>query len=46
VNNRFGFLGMEVTQAEIISSLLFILGIAIILWFGKRHQNASKILKP
>lgn len=39
VNNRFDFLGMKVTQAEIISSCLFIAGIIIIWYFSRQYKK-------
>jgi len=42
VNNRFDFLGMNVTQAEIISFCLFVGGIFIIWRFSRKYrQNAT-----
>lgn len=37
VNTLIDFLGMQVTQAEIISTLMMLLGIAMIIYTKKRH---------
>lgn len=39
INNKFDFWGMKVTQAEIISLLLVIVGIALAIWLTKRHRK-------
>jgi phosphatidylglycerol:prolipoprotein diacylglycerol transferase len=43
VNNKFSLLGLEVTQAEVISSLLLVVGLAGSIWLalGKRNQPAQ-----
>ena len=35
INNTFPFLGMEVTQAEVISTILFITGVVLLIFFYK-----------
>lgn len=39
VNETYKIFGGEITQAEIISTVLIVLGIAGIWWFGKKHRN-------
>ena len=39
VNATFDFIGMEITQAEIISVLFFLAGVAAAVVFYKRHQK-------
>jgi len=39
VNNRYNLLGMQVTQAEIISSFLILIGIAVMIYFSKRYNS-------
>ena len=39
VNNRYNLLGMQVTQAEIISSFLILIGIAVMIYFSKRYKS-------
>ena len=46
VNNRFNFLGMNPTQAEIISSLLIILGILTIIYFTRQYARSTKHQTP
>jgi len=38
INHKYNLLGMHVSQAEVISALLIILGVAAIIFFHKRHQ--------
>ncbi len=38
VNNRLNFLGLHPTQAEVISSLLFVTGIILWLYLKRRHR--------
>jgi len=38
INNRYDIFGMHVTQAEVISTLLILGGIAVILYFSKRYK--------
>jgi phosphatidylglycerol:prolipoprotein diacylglycerol transferase len=33
INNKFDFMGMQLTQAEIISSLIFLTGIGLFFFF-------------
>lgn len=43
VNNKYSFFGIQLTQAEIISALLIIIGITTMIYFTKRHkQEISK----
>lgn len=42
VNNEFSLLGMQVTQAEIISVILIILSITLFCIFYKKNQKKSK----
>lgn len=42
VNNVFNFLGMKVTQAEVISVSFVLAGIALILWVRKRGVPVQK----
>jgi phosphatidylglycerol:prolipoprotein diacylglycerol transferase len=42
VNNVFNFLGMKVTQAEVISVCFVIAGVALILWARKRGVPVQK----
>jgi len=39
INIRYDFLGMKITQAEIISVILVLIGIAGIIFFRIRHKN-------
>jgi prolipoprotein diacylglyceryltransferase len=39
VNNRFELLGLHLTQAELISFFLFILGIATIFYYQRRYRK-------
>lgn len=43
VNNIFNFLGMQVTQAEVISTLFFLSGLAMAIWLNKNKEK-SKLL--
>ncbi len=43
VNNKFSFCGLQITQAEIISVTLVILGISSFFWFYKIYRKKSKI---
>ncbi len=40
VNNRFGIMGFEVTQAEIISALLLLTGIGVIVYFSHVYRKS------
>ena len=42
VNHKYSFMGLKLSQAEIISALLIIIGIAVIIFFQKRHHTALK----
>jgi prolipoprotein diacylglyceryltransferase len=44
VNNRMHFLGMQITQAQLISTLLIILGIGIFLYFNFTNTKNPKTL--
>ena len=41
VNNKFGLLGLEVTQAEVISTLLLIVGVAGAVWLAIGRGRAA-----
>ena len=43
VNNKHSLLGLHVTQAEIISTLLILAGIAVIVYFTRIHKKAMKL---
>ena len=43
VNNKHSVLGLHVTQAEIISTLLILAGIAVIVYFTRAHKKAMKL---
>lgn len=38
INNKYNILGVQLTQAEIISALLIVLGITVMVCFSKRHK--------
>lgn len=42
VNNVFDFLGMQVTQAEVISTTFFLSGLAMAIWLYKTKNNPPK----
>lgn len=42
INNKYDFLGLQLTQAEIISSALIIIGICVMIYFSKRYKDQSK----
>jgi len=44
VNNVFDFMGMQVTQAEIISSLLFLTGLTMLIVFISQNKKQSKTI--
>ncbi len=39
VNYKHNFLGMQLTQAEIISAFLILIGIAVMIYFTKRYKS-------
>ncbi len=41
VNNKYDLLGLHLSQAEIISSCLLVAGIAVIIYFSKRHRDSK-----
>ena len=41
VNNVFEFLGMEVTQAEVISTLMFLGGLSLLFYFRRLHAKSG-----
>ncbi|HQI70498.1 MAG TPA: prolipoprotein diacylglyceryl transferase [Bacteroidales bacterium] len=43
VNNKFDVLGLQITQAEIISVLLIVLSITLFWFFYKNYQKKTKI---
>ena len=45
INNRYNFLGLNLTQAEIISAGLILIGIAGMIYFTKRYKNGKVELK-
>ena len=45
VNNKFDFLGMEVTQAEIISTILFLIGLSLLVYLVA-SRKANPTTKP
>lgn len=45
VNNVFGFLGMEVTQAEIISTALFIIGLMLLIVLNMNRKGGKLLGK-
>jgi prolipoprotein diacylglyceryltransferase len=46
VNNKVTFLGMEVTQAEIISAALFLAGLGLYIWLiSRKSKNPAKTIK-
>lgn len=38
INNKYNILGVQLTQAEIISAFLIIIGIAVMVYFTKRYK--------
>ncbi len=40
VNNQIDFLGMKITQAELISTLLFLTGLVLWIWLVRRKKSA------
>jgi phosphatidylglycerol:prolipoprotein diacylglycerol transferase len=45
VNNKYNILGMQLTQAEIISAFLIIIGIAVMIYFTRRYKSDIPIVK-
>lgn len=43
VNHKHSILGMQLTQAEIISAVLVMIGIAVMVYFSKRYKSAIEI---
>lgn len=41
VNTLMNFLGMKITQAELISSILFLIGLGVVLYTYTRHKQSS-----
>jgi len=39
INHEYNILGMQLTQAEIISAFLILIGIAVIIYYTKRHNR-------
>jgi len=39
INNKYNILGIQLTQAEIISAVLILTGIAVMIFFSKRYKN-------
>ena len=48
VNHKYSISGMQLSQAEVISAILIVLGVAVIILFRKQHQAGLKksSLKP
>ncbi len=44
VNTKYHIFGNEITQAQIISSILILLGIIGIWWFNKKHKSTNSTL--
>ena len=42
VNNQITFLGMQITQAELISTLLFLTGLGLWIWLVTRHRGKTR----
>ena len=42
INHKYNFLGMQLSQAEIISASLILIGIVVMIYFTKRHHQLSK----
>lgn len=42
VNNKYSLPGMHVSQAEVIATLLIILGVGVIIWCRKQHKAELK----
>ncbi|MBO6516264.1 MAG: prolipoprotein diacylglyceryl transferase [Bacteroidia bacterium] len=45
VNATYNLFGMEITQAEIISVVLMLLGVGMIIWFKKTHKPKEVVDK-
>ena len=45
INNRYNFLGLNLTQAEIISAGLILIGITLMIYYTKRYKNGKVELK-
>ncbi len=47
INHKYNFLGMQLTQAEMISALLIVIGIAVIIYFSRRYkaQYSEKLIE-
>jgi len=46
INNQYNFLGIEFTQAEIISAFLILIGLSVIIYFSKRYrlENQEEVI--
>jgi phosphatidylglycerol---prolipoprotein diacylglyceryl transferase len=44
INNKYNVFGLQLTQAEIISSALIIIGIVVMIYFTKRYKVQTKEL--
>jgi len=42
INNKYNIIGLQLSQAEIISAFLILIGIVVMIYFTKRHHNSSK----
>lgn len=43
VNHKYDVLGIQLTQAEIISFSLFVIGIAVIVYFSRKHKQEQSV---
>lgn len=41
INHKYNILGMTLTQAEIISAFLIVIGIAVMIYFSKRYNSVK-----
>lgn len=46
INNKYNVFGMQLTQAEIISALLLVIGIIVMIYFSKRYRYGIINNKP
>ncbi len=42
INNKYDILGMQLSQAEIISAFLVLIGIVVMIYYTKRHHTISQ----
>ena len=43
VNHKYDVLGLQLTQAEIISFSLFVIGITLIIYFSRKHKKEQSV---